>query len=280
MRNIVVPVDFSEDSAKALQKAVSMARKVDGVVCAIHVNKVRSFLFGKNKMAESPEEVENSFKGLLSHVPHDGVEVNYVVRTGQVTREVVKYAEEVNAYIILMGTHGATGFHEHWMGSNAYRTVTHAHCPVLTVRGEDNHTDIKRIVLPVDTSSSTRHKVPFTLELAQMFDAEVHVLGVSIDSTEVMKSKILNYMVQIARMLKEYNIKVETEFLEGSNIATIVMDYAKKVDADLISIMTEMETTVATTFLGPFAQQIVHHSTTPVLTMHRNPNIEGSVSIM
>ena len=280
MRNIVVPIDFSPESVKALQKAIFMARKMDGAVHMIHVNKVKTFLFGGYKTTEDPDDIDRSFKELMTATPHEGIELNYSIQSGNVTKEVAKFADKLTAHLIVVGTHGATGFSENWMGSNAYRIVTHSSCPVLSMRGEDGFLDVKKIVLPIDTYSGTRQKVPFTMELAQMFNAEIHVLGTCIDETDVMQVKIQNYMLQVARVLKENGLKVEAEYVTGNNIANLTMDYAKEVNADLISIMTEMESKFSNTFMGTFAQQIVHRSTIPVLTMHENPDMEGNVSIM
>jgi len=54
----------------------------------------------------------------------------------------------------------------------------------------------------------------------------------------------------------------------GENISDATIDYAKKIDANLIAVMTAQETTTANIFLGPYAHQIVNHSPFPVLSIH------------
>lgn len=282
MKQIVVPVDFSADSVRAVQKAVFMAKKMVAEIKLIHVirSKSLSSIFSSSNGVAGPEEIEAKFKELIQNVEHAGVPMEYTIVKGNVPKEISKYVESISANLIVMGTHGASGFEEFWMGSNAYKVVNSADCPVLTLRSSSEKMDIKKIVLPIDTTQYTRQKVPFTMDLASYFGAEIHVVAVCIDETEEFVIKLTNYMGQVARFLKKHNIECVTEFLVGDNPTTMTLDYAKKIDADLISIMTEQETSFLYMFLGAYAQQMVNHSPIPVLTMHRNPMLEGDVAIM
>jgi len=58
------------------------------------------------------------------------------------------------------------------------------------------------------------------------------------------------------------------EFIEADNITEATIEYAKKIDANLISIMTEQETKTSNLWLGPYASQMVNHSPIPVLSIH------------
>ncbi|RYD80753.1 MAG: universal stress protein [Sphingobacteriales bacterium] len=282
MRKIIVPVDFSGDSLKAFHKAVYMAKKLSAEIHLLHVKKTRSFasIFSSQK-EEKDVNIEQSFQEMLSSVKPDGVNVIQITKSGSsVSKEIVKYADSQEAYLIIMGTHGVSGFEEFWMGSNAYRVVSSADCPVLSMRGADNFIEISKIVLPIDLSATTRQKVPFTLDLAKHFNAEVHVIGTCIDETDEFVMKLTSYTGQVARFLTEKGIKVATDFIKGDNVTTMTIDYAKKIDADLIAIMTDQETSMLNAFLGAYAQQMVNHSPIPVVSMHKNTNLEGNISIM
>ncbi|MGZ5304785.1 MAG: universal stress protein, partial [Bacteroidia bacterium] len=241
MRKIIVPVDFSGDSLKAFRKAIHMAKKLSAEIDLLHVKKTRSFasIFSTSK-DDREVDIDKSFEEMLAGVNLDGIPVHTITKSGSsVAKEIVRYAEAEDAYLIIMGTHGVSGFEEFWMGSNAYRVVSSADCPVLSMRGSEDITDISRIVLPIDLSATTRQKVPFTLDLAKHFNAEVHVIAVCIDETEEFVMKLTSYSAQVARFLAEKGIKVVTDFLTGDNVTTMTIEYAKKVDADLISIMTD-----------------------------------------
>ena len=282
MRKIIVPVDFSGDSLKAFQKAANMAKTQSAEIHLLHVKKTRSFasIFSFKK-DDDEVDVDKSFEEMLSNVKSSDVNIQTVTKSGSsVAKEIIKYAEAEDAYMIIMGTHGVSGFEEFWMGSNAYRVVSSAACPVLSMRGSSDVIGVTKIVLPIDLSATTRQKVPFTLDLAKHFKAEVHVVATCIDETDEFVMKLTSYSGQVARFLTEKGIKVVTEFLKGDNVTTMTIEYAKTVDADLIAIMTEQETSMLNAFLGAYAQQMVNHSPIPVLSMHKNPSLEGNISIM
>ena len=108
--------------------------------------------------------------------------------------------------------------------------------------------------------------------MAKYFDAEIHILGVYTSSLDDIRYRIQNYVAQTEIYLKENNIRYRSVFVEAENITDTVLEYATKVEANLIAIMTEQETTTANLWLGPFAAQMVNHSPIPVLSVHTERN--------
>jgi nucleotide-binding universal stress UspA family protein len=279
MKTIVVPVDFSDSSLKALKKALHIAQKMDGEIALLHVNKTHSFLpFMPGKPTETEDDIKKNFTELLKNVP-SYAKVTHDVRTGKVPKEIIRYAEQKDAWLIIMGSHGASGKEENWMGSNAYRVVSGADCPVMTIRGSaEPRMELKKIVMPIDLTPTTRHKVPFTMELAKLYRSEVHVVAVCTDDSQEFVIKLTSYTAQVARFLGEHGVKTVTDFLKGDNITNMTIDYAKKVDADLISIMTEQESNVLNMFLGTFAHQMVNRSPIDILSIHPNLAVISDLS--
>jgi nucleotide-binding universal stress UspA family protein len=93
---------------------------------------------------------------------------------------------------------------------------------------------------------------------------------VSLYSTSIkaVRYKVDNYSKQVQKYLDEENIPYKVESVDAENITNATIEYAKAVDADMIAIMTEQETTTANLFLGAYAQQMVNHSPIPVLSIH------------
>jgi len=174
-----------------------------------------------------------------------------------------------DASLIIAGTHGVTGYEEFWIGSNAYRIVSYAPCPVITVRHDFNITPqgISSIVLPVDSTLDTLQKVPFTIEIAKIFGADVHLLALNTTSIKTMQRKVENYARQAQKFMEEAGVNYSTETILSDNITNAAIEYAQKVEADMIAIMTEQETTASNILLGPFAQQMVNFSPIPVLSI-------------
>ena len=169
----------------------------------------------------------------------------------------------------MAGTHGVSGFEEFWIGSNAYRIVSSSICPVITIRnGFCILESTSKILLPIDSTIETRQKVPFTVDLAKSFGAEIQVLGLYVSSVGEIKKTVDSYTAQTVNYIKKHNVKysLKTETVEN-NVADSVINFVNKNNIDLVSILTEQESSVSNIILGPYAQQIVNHCPVPVLTM-------------
>lgn len=178
--------------------------------------------------------------------------------------------------MIITGTHGVSGFEEFWIGSNARRIVTSAPCSVITIRYDFCPTKtINKIILPIDSSLDTRQKVPITCDIAEVFGAEIHIV---ITSNSVSDKKIAkSYAKQTIDYIESRGMKPIV--VETSKKPLEVIEYAKKVGADLISIMTEQEVSTISLLLGASAEQVVTHSPIPVLSVHPKDlyNITGGL---
>lgn len=280
MKKILTPIDFSENSVNALEKAIHIAKKLDATITLVHVLPKKSVFstFSTGKDRHTREEVEQNLETLITRLnKENGLEFNYIIREGAVYREVAAVSEEEEAFLLVMGTHGISGFEEFWMGSNAFRVVNHSPCPVITTRANVIKHEIDRIILPIDNSPETRQKVPFTAEIAAEFGSTVHVVTVFTDDAPEIIKKLTRYQQQVCDYFNEKGVQTQTDSLHGDNISSVTIEYAKQVDADLISIMTEQELDATNLILGAYAQQMVNHSPVPVLSIHPRSDIHVSV---
>lgn len=273
MRTIISAVDFSDCSINALEHAVNIARHSKANLLMLWVNNpyTTKTILSSDLSDDLVEEVEHQFTRLINkyspQLPDS--KIDYIIREGKVYKEVVTQARESDAWLIVAGTHGSSGFEELWMGSNANRIVTAAPCPIITIRaGVEISRDLKLIVMPIDSTMETRQKVPFTAELAQAFNADIHVLAVYTTTVDDVRGRVLSYAKQACKYLKESGVNNQLIEVDAENLSTTTMEYAKQVNANLISIMTEQEKTAINLWLGPYAQQMVHHSPIPVLSIH------------
>lgn len=271
-KTIITGVDFSDCSINALEHAISIAQKAKAGITMVWVNHLD---YSKEIFSVEPkqlnEEVKNKFDDLLRKytVKLHGYPLKYEMRKGKVYKEICAVADEQDAFLTVIGTHGSTGFEEFWIGSNANRMVSSSKRPIITIRGGVNiESDLARIVMPFDSTKVTRQKLPFTALLAKYFDSEVHILGLFTSNLDDLRYRIRNYTAQAEDYFKENDIKYKTTFLEVDNITEATLEYAKNINANLISIMTEQETRTSNLWLGPFAAQMVNHSPIPVLSIH------------
>jgi nucleotide-binding universal stress UspA family protein len=272
MKKILVAIDFLDCSINALAHAVSIAEKAGADIEMVWVNMPDN---SKEIFKCDPEtllvEVEKRFHELIEDFsPEMGKgKMTFKVKDGKVYREIVNESEEYGADLIIVGTHGSSGFEEFWIGSNANKIVSATDKPIITIRGGvDIQRPLNKIVLPLDSTVETRQKLPFTTELAKIHDAEIHAVSIYTSKVDDIRYRVDTYTDQVIEYLEEEGVKYVRTAIETSNLTKATIGYAEKIDANMISIMTEQERTTANLWLGPFAQQMVNHSPFPVLSIH------------
>jgi len=270
MKQIIVAIDFSKTSLNALDYGIHLANEAKANIQMVWVDNTTSeeVVFEgfaheeRNEKVVLLKELQGKYAKSLKYGKLD-----FKTRKGKVYIEIAQQAKSINADLIIAGTHGVSGFEEFWIGSNAYRIVTNAPCPLITLRHDCKGCDINKIVIPIDSSQETRQKIPIASQIAQMFNSEIHVLSLYSTPLKSVQRRVDNYARHVIEYFEERKIKYIAITKESENITRTTIDYAESVNADLIAIMTEQETTTANIFLGPYAQQMINHSSVPVLSM-------------
>ncbi len=277
INKILVPVDLSANSLLALEHATFMAKlfKADLILAHVMETKVAKLDLGTFTASDKKyaEQIINEKLGALATELKIkvGGKVTYLIKAGKIAKGISDATIESKADVIIMGTHGVSGFEEFFMGSNAFRVVTEAKVPVITVQTHASKLGFENILCPIDSSDPSREKVRYVLELAKKYNSKVHILGIlSVDDDDaaLLLDKKLE---QVEKYFAKHEINYSMEMVEGENLATVTMKYAKKRKSDLIVIMTEQEENFSGILMGPYAQQVVNHSKIPVLSITPNP---------
>ena len=269
MKHIIVPIDFSKESLNGLRLAILFANQFQSNVQLVYVQKPVSE-FGRVGVEEEHRTASQNFEKLVHEYEkklNKGLELSYIIKKGKIYREVVNQAQAFENSAIICSTHGASGFEEFFIGSNALKIIAATDCPVITINHGIAPHEIKKIVMPIDVTADTRQKVPITTEIAKAFGAEVHVVTVSSIQNDEIVTKLNAYSKQVCDYLKEYDIPYKTTSLNGDNITDITIEYALDINADLISIMTEQSRSFSNFILGSYAQQMLSKAPIPVLSV-------------
>jgi len=270
MKTLLVAFDFSKNSLHTLEYALFYANWlktgihlvwVDNTSTPEHVMNIEQTLRIETK--KYFDEIVSTYEPKLTH---GKLEIH--LRKGKVYTEVAMLARQIEASLIFAGTHGVSGYERYWIGSNAYRIVTSAPCPVITVRSDfEFNSELKRILVPIDSSAESRQKLPFTANLAQAFDAEIHLLLLYNTPLRVIRNRMKASAVEAEKCLKERSIKYKLKEVEAEKLVPAILNYSDEIKADLIAIMTEQTVTSGAMFLGPFAQQLVNNALIPVMSV-------------
>ena len=278
MSKIIVALDFSESSLNAFLHGLSVARHCGCDVELVWVKKSATEKDVFDPKGDADKEVIKKFEELISQYGHELPEnkITYKIRSGKVYKEIADAGKEAKAMMIITGTHGASVFVEFWIGSNANRILSLSSCPVITIRaGLNVETPLKRILLPIDSTSETRQKATFTGFLAKKHNAEVYILRMNTSTLKDMKQQIDFYAKQVSEYLEEDGVKCIHDSIQVENFADDMINYAKKINANLISVMKNQESSTSNLWMGPYTQQIVNRSPIPVLVIHSKETIHG-----
>lgn len=288
IKKILIPTDFSETANLALEHAVHLAKTCNAEIFLVHV--VSTFAFRVNLPEIDLDESKNSkltnavvlkLKQIAEDIEEKhGLKVHTLMASGSIKSEVIKLANEIDADLIVLGTHGVSGLREFIMGSNAFRIVSDASCPVLSVQSSAKELGFKNIVVPIDNSFHSREKLGISVKMAKTFGATLHVCGLRSHDhkDEELNAKFRMKIKQVEDYLTEKDVPFTSEIIFCTNIANATMKHAEKYNADLIIIMNEQEVNAMGWFLGPYAQQVVNHSKVPVLSIRPSEGVVSSVT--
>lgn len=288
IRKILIPYDFSETAALALEHGVFLAKLYRAEITMLHIIETVTFTsaiaHAFSSKSEFESKVEESAISKLQEIAEgihhkSSIRVNVKAEVGRIYKKIVEVANDEDMDLILMGTHGVSGFQEFLMGSNAFRVVSDSPCPVITVQTHSSKVGFKDIILPLDDSFPSRQKVPFCVEIASKYNAVVHILGLMTDKEADFERKFKIKVEQVEEYLEKHGIEYTTKLMHTDNLANSSMKYAQEIDADLLVIMTEQEPTITGLFLGTYAQQVVNHSKVPVMSVRPAEIDPGKITV-
>ena len=156
MKKILIPVDFSEHSEYALKVAATLAKKHNASIVALHMMGLSEAILTKDESQEMFEAIfymklaEKHFNEFLDKDYLEGIKVETTVQNYKHFNEINTIAAELGADLIVMGSHGASGLKEVFVGSNTEKVVRTSDIPVLVVKEKHNELKMERVVFACD----------------------------------------------------------------------------------------------------------------------------------
>lgn len=273
---ILVPLDFSEQSVIALEQSYNLARILQAEITLLYVMEEPGpvvKLFNKSEDEQLKDAIQTNLNKYAEEASKKaGVKVNTLIARGKVYDKIVEVSEMLNAVMIIMGFNGTSGIKKRFIGSNALRVVREAKAPVLTIKGKHHRQGCKNIVLPLDLTKETKDKVGKAIELAKLYGGStIRVVSVLISTEEFVINRLTRQMSQVKRQIEMSGVECTAEIVKSikgeESLANVIIDYANKVDGDLIMIMTQQEVDFTRYFIGSSAQEVINQSDIPVLSI-------------
>ena len=273
--SILIPTDFSVLSESALKVSIAIAKRQNAQVTLLHVVDLLPYLLPTEVLLSSSKEVlsrkEGELKELSEKIQKDkGVKAVVKVLEGTPSDIICKLAYEENISLIVMGTHGVSGLREFFIGSEAFRVLKNATCPVLTIPGDWQKTDFEKVLFPVRLKPGTLDTYFYARPIVEKNNSELFLLGLYDQKKDMVEEEILMSINKVKQQLDNDKVVFKSEISQSKDFPAKIIEMAKLYEADLIILTANLDHDFKAYFIGPFVQQVVNHSRLPVLGIKPN----------
>lgn len=271
MKKILVPTDFSDQAENALKVAAQLAKKHGSEIYLLHMLEIPlQEIDALSTPSALPEAMffmklaEQKFEILLSKDYLKGIQVHDIVKNYPSFSSVIDTCHEHNVNLIVMGSHGASGLKEMFIGSNAEKVVRTSDIPVLVIKNKHVDFKVERFVFASDFKKDNKETYRQATEFAQSFGAKMHLLMVNTANDFLSSSEAKN---RIDNFIKDYDFKDYTiHIYNDESVESGILNFSKEIDADLIGISTHGRQGISHFFSGSIGEDVVNHANRPVIT--------------
>ncbi len=271
MKKLLVPTDFSKEAEKALKVAAQIAKKHNCEILLLHMLDlpIQQLNVG-SAPSDLPEAMyfmklaHKQFEEVLKYDFLDNITLTEMVDFHEVSRGILDTCEKHEVDLIIMGSHGADGLKELFIGSTAEKVVRTSNTPVLVVKNHHAHFEIKDFVFASDFKNDNKETYSQAVKLARLFNSKIHLLYVNTPSnfatTATSKVRIFDFIE--GQDYENYTINIYND----ETVEKGILNFSKIIDADLIGISTHGRQGIAHFFNGSISEDLVNHANRPVIT--------------
>lgn len=273
MKKILVPCDFSKPAINAYRFAVDVAARSKGELYLVNVIELPAIhdpiimpvmSFEKEFLKELKEKATAAFDKIINRYPANGVTVRTDVLFGSPARMITEFARKKSVDQIIMGSHGATGVREYFIGSNAEKIVRNASMPVLVTKNYYKGA-IKNIVFPNTLETENQDGlIKKVKDLQAFFKAKVHIVYINTPTNFTADNVTFDRLKKFAKQFafRNYTLNVYNYPFEEPGI----IYFTNSIKGDLIAMATHGRKGLAHFLNGSLAEDVVNHANCPIWT--------------
>lgn len=273
IQNILVPTDFSSQAESALKTAAQLAKKNNAKIFLLHILEMPvhlADLMSSGSSAPAPEAIffmkqtHKKFEEVLESSYLEELDVIETVSFEDVLNGIMDSCKKNNIDIIVMGSHGSSGFEELFIGSNAEKVVRTSEKPVLVIKEDCDIFEVKDFVYATNFDNEDKPSLVAAHQFAQQLEAKLHLVWIntanSFKTTSETEEK-MNLMIS-GLPIDNYSLNIYNDI----NVEKGILNFAKSVDAGLIGISTHGRKGLSHFINGSLGEDVVNHAKRPVLT--------------
>lgn len=271
MKKILVPVDFSEFSAYALEMAAQLARQHEAGILILHMIGLSDSVLANSEIAEEQEAkyylklAKKKIKELTEQEYLKDIPVEAIIQNYKDFAEVNEVAKEQLCDLIVMGSHGTSGLSELFVGSNTEKVIRTSEVPVLVVKQQRKDYRIKKIVFACDLDMENIPAYRKAKGFAEMVSAHLEIVYVNTNGSSFMGYDDIDR--RAAQFSAAVDQKVAVHYYNFTTVEKGIFNYCIENKADLLIIPTHGRKGLSHFIVGSLAENVANHAKFPVMTI-------------
>lgn len=272
MKKILIPTDFSKYADEAIEVGAQIARNNNCEIVFIHMlelpTQMNDALSNEKSIPEImlfKQKAEERLKSIKDRTYLLGIKITEIVRLDGAYKGINNYIKDnTDIDLIIMGSNGATGLNEIFVGSNTEKVVRESKIPVLVIKNKAENFKATNIVFASDFTKEIKEPFKKVLDFAKTFGSKLNLVMIctpnSFKSTAVARTLVNDFVSNFD--MPDYSFETYNE----NNIEKGIINYANEKNADIIAFCTHGRTALNHFFTGSISEDLVNHAAKPVLT--------------
>lgn len=274
MEYILVPTDFSKNAFNALEYAIDVAKLFEAKIIVLHTFRIpasgassmMSIIDNMKSIAE--EEFVKLHNALVERDLNKVVPIEFENINSGIISGISNLIETNDIGLIIMGTRGASGFKELFLGSNTFNTIKHSLCPVIAVPTNASFKQIKNIIFATDFDMScSNNNIPLILDLTRRLKAKITLINIQTVATNFADTRdnADKFFEECKDALKDINY--DYHYIIDEDIANGINTAYKNNNADLLVMIKKSHGLIEFLFNKSITKCVVSEAKLPLLTL-------------
>lgn len=273
MKRILVPVDFSKEAECAAKVAASIARRTGSEIYLLHMLELPVSTIDPAEMTSvslEPQTIyfmkmaREKFKKFKQLPFFKDLKVVESVQFHHAFAGIIDESKKQNIDLIVMGSQGASGLKEMFIGSNTEKVVRRSEVPVLVIKQGTDKFKVDHMVFGSDFAIESKKTFQKVLDFAKLFDAKIHLLYVNtihnFSTTKEVEKRMETFIDDFE--MPEFTKNIYNDISVENGILT----FARELNADVIALNTHGRSGLSQLFNGSIGLELANHALRPVIT--------------
>lgn len=273
MDKILIPCDFSDQAISAYKLAVDIAHISSAEIHLLHVIELPVMhedvltpmpTFDETLLKELKTRAELKFADLKKGFAKEHLFVATKIEFGPIVPTIMDYLNANNITLVVMGTKGASGLQEVFIGSTAEKVVRNSPCPVIAVKRDSSVSELKHIVFPNSLEEGQEDLLMHVKAIQNVLKATLHIVWIDTTNDEDSHAVVKEQLEQFASrfMLKDYTVNI----FKAADEETGIINFTHWIHATMIVMGTHARKGLSHLFKGSVTEDVVNHVDCPIWT--------------